>query len=297
MRKKIFAALAFGVLFAATAMAADWSDTYLGFRAGHHYKETGNPNSIDKYILSLNHVSGYSVGQNFFGVDLMKSNGVDPANTASPGQSNGAQEAYLSYRHDLKVAKLFKTSADFGPVRDVTFQTGLDYNTKNTTFAPATLKLLVGPNFALKVPGYLNIAVLYDQEWNHNAFGGYAAQNGGRINVKYDPAYMIATAWGIPVNAGPLKTIVKGFGNYTGPKGKDGSGIESKPETLIRAFWMADIGGLVGTKTGVFYIGPSWEFWNNKFGIPRFEPGQERPDFMQVNPRTNAFVMAAEVHF
>src|SRR5581483_1175285 len=99
MRRKILLSLVAFFVVAAGAMAANWSDTYLGFRTGNTYKETGNPDSIQKYILSFNHVSGYTYGQNFFAVDLMRSNSVDPANTESPGKSEGAQEAYLSYRH------------------------------------------------------------------------------------------------------------------------------------------------------------------------------------------------------
>ena len=297
MRNRLLAALAFGLLIALPAAASDWSDTYVGFRTGHHYKETGNPDSIDKYILSLNHVSGYSLGQNFFGVDFLRSNGVDPANTSSPGKSNGANEAYLAYRHDLDFGKLFHRTIDFGPVRGLTLTTGLDYNTKNTTFAPATLKLLIGPSLQLKVPGYFNVGLLYDQERNHNAFGGYSQNYGGGINVKYDPTYMIATSWGIPVKVANVNTTVKGFGNYTGPKGKDGSGVESKAETLIRAYWMVDAGAIAGMKSGVWQIGPGWEFWNNKFGIPRYEAGQNRPQGTQVNPRTNTIVFAAEAHF
>ncbi|HEX9161833.1 MAG TPA: hypothetical protein VF980_09015 [Thermoanaerobaculia bacterium] len=291
-------AIAIAVVLAAfVANAAEWSDTYIGFRTGHQYKETGNVNPIQKYILTFDHVSGYSYGQNWFGVDLLKSNSKDPSNLASPGNSDGAQEAYICYRHNLKLSKVFRHSLSFGPINDIMFTAGGDYNTKNTTFAPSTRKIFAGPTLSIRVPGYLNLGVLYDQEWNHNAFGGFAAQNGGAVNVTYKPTYMVSASWGIPVAIGPVNTTAKGFANYTGKKGQDGSGVQSMPETLVRAYWMLDAGSFVGARKGAWMIGPGWELWDNKFGVPAFEPGVPRPQFTQVNPRTNTFVMAVEAHF
>ncbi|MBL8352005.1 MAG: outer envelope protein, partial [Burkholderiaceae bacterium] len=46
--------------------AADWSDTYLGYRYGTKFAEPFNPNDIAKNIFNLNHASGYKYGSNFF---------------------------------------------------------------------------------------------------------------------------------------------------------------------------------------------------------------------------------------
>jgi hypothetical protein len=300
MRNKAFAALGFATItfFAAlTASAADWSDTFIGFRTGSDYKETGISDSVGKNIITFSHVSGYSLGQNFFIVDLLMSDRTDPANTASPGTSKGAYDADLVYRHDLDLGKVFKTNFGFGPVRGVSLTAGLEYETKNTMFAPATFKVIVGPTLNFRVPGYLKLGVCYYQERNHNAFGGYSANYGGGINVKYDPTYFVYTAWGIPLALGPVNTLFEGFGNYTGAKGKDGSAIESKPETLIRAYWMFDVGSLLGGKRNVWMVGPGWEYWHNKFGIPTYEAGESRPPYTQVNPKTSTFVAALEAHF
>jgi hypothetical protein len=300
MKNKTFAALGFATLtvfVALTASAANWSDTFIGFRTGNQFKETGNPDSIGKNIVTFSHVSGYSLGQNFFIVDLLMSDRTDPANTASPGTSKGAYDADLVYRHDLDLGKVFNTKIDFGPVRGMSLTAGFEYETKNTMFAPATFKFIVGPTLNFKVPGYLKVGVCYYQERNHNAFGGYSANYGGGINVKYDPTYFVYTAWGIPLALGPVNTLFEGFGNYTGAKGKDGSAIESKPETLVRAYWMFDVGSMLGGKKNVWLIGPGWEYWHNKFGIPTYEAGEPRPDFTQVNPKTSTFVVALEAHF
>src|SRR5579871_3017954 len=89
-----------GALFALTAgitsvHAADWSDTFIGFRYGDNYKEPQpgrGPNGsfvqpaegkIAKEIISLQHVSGYAYGTNFFNVDMLRSNSHDSATNAA----------------------------------------------------------------------------------------------------------------------------------------------------------------------------------------------------------------------
>ena len=300
MKNRRFIVLGVAILTAvaaADAGAANWSNTSIGFRYGSQFKEAGNPDSIQKYVINFNHASGYSLGQNFFVVDLLMSDSKDPANTASPGTSKGAYDADIVYHHDLDFGKLFKTKIDFGPVRGISLTAGMEYETKNTGFAPATFKAFVGPSFFFKVPGYLNAGVLYYREWNHNAYGGYSAAYGGGINVTYDPTYFIYAAWGIPLALGPVDTLFEGFANYTGAKGKDGFGKESVPETLIRAYWMCDLGSVFGGKKGIWLIGPGFEYWHNKYGMQTYEADEPRPPYTQVNPETFTFVAAAKWQF
>lgn len=78
--------------------AADWSDTYLGYRYGTKFAEPFNPNDIAKNIFNLNHASGYKYGSNFFNVDMLLSDEKDPAGA---GSTNGAHEVYVVYRNTL----------------------------------------------------------------------------------------------------------------------------------------------------------------------------------------------------
>ena len=79
------------------AQAATWSDTFVGYRYGTQFTEPNNPEHVDKHILQFTHVSGYSLGQNFFNLDVLQSSSEDPANNSD----SGATEAYLAYRHQL----------------------------------------------------------------------------------------------------------------------------------------------------------------------------------------------------
>jgi nucleoside-specific outer membrane channel protein Tsx len=300
MKTLTLAALGLVALVAVPAQAAIWSDTSLGFKTSSNFQEPGVKDSVKKDIFSLTHASGYSVGSNFFNVDMLKSGPTDPANTEGtvPGQkSDGAQEVYVTYKHTLSLSKVFSTKMEFGPVRDMEVTGGFDYSAKNTTFAPQVWKLMVGPQFSFKVPGFLTVAVLYYKETNHNSFGAFNIAKGGSLNPSFDPTYQIAGAWGIDAPIGAVNTKVKGFFTYTGAKGKDGSGVETKPETLFNIYWMGDISPIFGAKKGTFQVGPGFQYWNNKFGDPTYATPADVPAGSVVNPKTSAFMVSLEYHF
>ncbi len=303
MKNLTFAALGLVALAAVPASAADWSDTSLGYRTGTAFQEPANPDKIKKDIFNLTHASGYSLGSNFFSVDMLTSDEKDPSNNfgASPyNKKQGAHEVYVTYKHSLNLGKVFGTKIDFGPVRGMDFTFGFDYAAKNTTFAPAVYKLMAGPSFSFKVPGFLNVALLYYKEKNHNAFGGSKTPIGGGTDVTFDGTYQVAAAWGIPVALGKVNTSVKGFATFTGAKGKDGSAVETKLETLFRGYWMFDVSPLLGTKKGTWQIGPGFEYWDNKFGAPTFATAAEATASGTgggVNPKTTCVMAALEIHF
>jgi nucleoside-specific outer membrane channel protein Tsx len=303
MKKLTLAALGIIALASLPVSAADWSDTFLGYRTGSKFQETAVPDAIKKDIYSLQHVSGFSMGTNFFNVDMLKSDLKDPANTSSPGTSRGAQEVYVAYRNNLSLSKLFGAKMSNSIIRDAEFTTGFDYNSKNTTFAPSVFKIMAGPTVAFQVPGFFTLGVLYYNEKNHNAFGGFDATKGGGLNVSFDPTYQVAAAWGINVPLGKVDTKVKGFGTYTGAKGKDGGGVKTVPETLIDIYWMFDISPVLGAKKGTWQIGPGYEYWDAKFGDPTYKTqaaanaASPAGIFTQVNPQVNCFMLALEYHF
>lgn len=266
----LFGALMIGA--SSNLYAADWSDTFIGYRYSTKFAEPGIAGDIAKNIVQLNYVSGYKYGTNFFNVDYLRSDGKDPA----AGGGSGAQEAYAVYRHNLSLSKVTGIPMKFGVIRDVGITAGFDLSAKNTAFAPSVRKFVVGPTLSFDVPGFFDVSLLYRTEHNHNGIVG--------AGVSFDPTYGVSAAWGIPFNMG-IPVVFKGFGDYIGKKGKDGFGIETEPETLIQASLMFDVGSLAGLKK-VVYVGPGYEYWNNKFGSSGI-PGT----------RENAAMINAEVHF
>lgn len=71
-----------------SAFAADWSSNSVGYRYAPSQSEPGTASKVSKNILSFTHVSGDSLGGNFFTIDLLNSSANDPAN----GGGKGAQE-------------------------------------------------------------------------------------------------------------------------------------------------------------------------------------------------------------
>jgi hypothetical protein len=295
MKKLTLAALGIIALASMPVTAATWSDTFLGYRTGPAFREPGYEAAIQKQILSLNYVGGNSLGSNFFNVDMLKSDSSDPINNVAPAAAKGAQEVYVAYRNNLSLSAIFKTKMEAGIIRDVEWTSGFDYNAKNTQFAPSVYKLMTGPTLSFKVPGFLTVGVQYYKEWNHNSYGAFA---GGNNNVVFDGTYQINAAWGINAPIGPVSGKFKGFAAFTGPKGKDGSKVDTKLESLIDAYWMADFSGLVSAKKGTWQIGPGVEYWNNKFGDPAFTTSKDvNVAGAVVNPRCLTGMLAIEYHF
>lgn len=255
-RIALAAALALGSL---AAHAADWSDTSISYRYGSKYAEPFNGEDIHKNILNFSHVSGYTYGTNFFSADLLMSNKTDPS---SPGSSNGAQEVYAVYRHTLDLSKVTGQALAFGPVKNVGFTAGFDWNVKDDAGYNSKKRMLVaGPTFMLDVPGFLNVSLL--NLWESNApFNEYAGTGVSRYS--YDSHLMLTGAWSIPLSKS-LPITFEGYANFIAGKGKNEFGGETAPETNIDAQVMYDVGTLWNTPRK-FKVGVEYQYWKNKFG-------------------------------
>jgi len=251
-------ALALG---AGAAQAANWSDTYVGYRTGSSFAEPFNNNDIKKNIFNLNHVSGYNYGSNFFNVDFLMSDRKDPGGA---GSTNGAQEAYIVYRHTLDMAKITGLKLGFGPVKTVNATVGFDVNAKTDAGYNSKKRMLVaGPTFAIDVPvGFLNVG-LY-QLWESNApFNTFTQVSTPRYS--YDPHPMLNLVWGIPLGKSTGFSF-EGFANFITSKGKNEFGGNTAAETNIDAQIMYDASSVVGAKPKTFKVGFEYQYWKNKFG-------------------------------
>ena len=243
------------------AHAADWSDTYIGYRYGTSFGEPFNNEDIAKNIFNLGHVSGYKYGTNFLNVDMLLSDSKDPA---SPGSSSGAQEIYVVYRHTLDLGKVTgrPESFKFGPIRGVGLTAGFDANTKDDAGYNSKKRMLVaGPTVMLDVPGFLNVSIL--QLWESNApYNKFSHTATDRYD--YDPHPMLSLAWGIPIGSLPLS--FEGYANFIASKGKNEFGGGTKPETNIDMQVMYDASSLLGASKNTAKVGLEYQYWRNKFG-------------------------------
>lgn len=260
----VTALAALGGAVTVPAYAADWSDTYIGFRTGNKFAEPFGSNDIKKNIFNLSHVSGYKYGSNFFNVDYLMSDNKDPA---FAGADSGAREVYIVYRHTLDISKVSGVPLKFGPVRGLGLTAGVDVNTKDDAGYNSKKQMLVlGPTVFVDVPGFLNVSVLWLRESNapYNTFS-----NTGVSRYTYKTHPMLTAAWGIPLGAG---FSFEGFANWIAAKGTNEFGGGTKAETNIDAQIMYDVGALYGNK-GQFKVGLEYQYWRNKFGNPTTAAG------------------------
>jgi nucleoside-specific outer membrane channel protein Tsx len=268
----------------AAAQAAEWSDTALSWRTGNSYREPFNPLDVKKHIIGFTHASGYKYGSNFFNIDLLQSDSNDPG---SLNQSDGAQEAYVVYRHTLDIGKLRGQDIQFGAVRGVGATFGFDWNTKNDVGYNSRKRMLVaGPTLMWDVPGFFNTSLLILRESNAPS-GAFAPISNvtGRYLYKTHP--MLTAAWGIPL--GELWSF-EGYANYIASKGVDEVGKQTGVETNIDMQIMVDIGAVMGHGKGKFRVGLEYQYWNNKFGNTAATTGGQ-------GYRASTPMVRAEYHF
>ncbi|MBB3118308.1 outer envelope protein [Pseudoduganella violacea] len=253
----ILAASAFSMLALCgpqQAMAADWSDTSIGYRYGTRYAEPYNSADIKKSILNVTHASGYKYGTNFMNLDFLMSDGKDA----------NANEAYLLYRHTLDIGKVSGREFKFGPVRGLGFTAGLDLNTKNDPGYGSKKRMFVaGPTLMLDVPGFLNVSLV--ALWESNKPVGVAER------YSYDTHAMLNAVWGIPVGSLPLS--FEGYLNYIAAKGKNEYGGPTSAETNLEMMLMYDASGALSLPKNSFRLGLQYQYWRNKFGNPHNVPG------------------------
>ncbi|QOZ31675.1 hypothetical protein [Bradyrhizobium sp. CCBAU 53421] len=125
-----------------------------------------------KQVYSFTHFDIWAYGTNFFNVDMLKSGHNDPASPCSPagvlpfgpqGTCAGQTEFYAIERSTLGWNELFNTTAfKAGPLRNISFEAGVDLGAGNSYYAPTTNNVVAGLQFAFDLPykGYFNVAPL-----------------------------------------------------------------------------------------------------------------------------------------
>jgi hypothetical protein len=287
--------LAVAATMTSPAAAADWSDTAVSWRYGQRFREPFNPSDIKKHVFALTHASGYKYGSNYFNLDLLQSDSSDPA---SLNQTEGAQEAYVVYRHTLDIGALRGQELRYGAVKGLGLVLGFDWNTKNDVGYNSRKRMLVaGPTLMWDVPGFLSTGILLIHESNapSGAFPPISQVN-GRYTYDYHP--MFSASWGIPVPASwtgwaggwGAGWSFEGYLNYIAAKGRDEVGNPTGAETNLDMQLMFDVGSRFGQPKNRFRVGLEYQFWNNKFGNTAATTGNR-------GQRASTPMVRAEYHF
>ena len=234
-----------------------FADTTVGYSFRPTTSEPGVGNGIKKSVFNITHVDAWSMGTNFFTMDILKSDHKDP----SAGGGEGALEVYGIYRGTLSGNALTKSkSFSFGFVKDVSLAFGGDFNTKNTSFASEKRLAVGGVQVAFDVPGYFTVSALAGKEWGHCGIC-----SGAGIDPEFNTNLHLEAAYMQPLSFTGLPLSFSGFANLVTPKGKDGFGAQTKTEILTQNRLNYDLSSMFGRKNFMTaYVG--YQYWKNKFG-------------------------------
>jgi len=256
-----------------------------------------------KSVYSFTHFDAWAYGTNFFTISLFKSGHNDPASPCTnagtifgvPADCAGATEIYGLFRSTFGFNEIFNTKAfSVGPLRNVSFEVGMDANTENTFLAPAKRDVVAGLQFAFDLPykGYVNVAPLVYWEFsNHNAFNQCGLFGPGVPgvtclvdgNTKYKPTWAVEVNYYMDLGFLPPAYqffSISGRAGWYGKKGDQneplpglGTGVFSTATQVelnsepIRLTFDASKAFMGPKYSHLVDVWVAYRYWQNKFGL------------------------------
>lgn len=231
-------ALAMGMAAASMAQAANWSSTSVLMHSGSGYKTVPGNEEFDQTIVTLEHVSGWNYGSNFFFFDVSEPN-------------NPESGFYGEFSPSLSLSKLSGSDMSFGFVKDVSLAGTWE-------FGGVTNAKLIGLGFDLDIPG---VPVAKVNIYNRFGESKYAP---GELSS----APQVTLVWMAPFSLGSTNWVFEGFLDYAFEEKEVG-----KVANTIAAprLWL-DTGALWDAPKQ-FYTGIEYQYWDNKYGSDGVDEG------------------------
>jgi hypothetical protein len=263
-----------------------------------------------KQVYSFTHFDIWRYGTNFFTISMYKSDHNDPANpcinaglsaTFAPANCAGATEIYGLFRSTFGFNEIFNTKAfTMGPLRNVSFEVGMDANTENRFFGAAKRDVVAGLQFAFDLPykGFFNVApLMYYEFLNHDSFAqcnsGFSGATPGVNclvdgNLSYKPTWAVETNYYMDLGFLPENFqffSISGRAAWYGRKGTDTEplpalGVANNVFATKVEFNSEPIRLTFDASKAVW--GPKWShyvdiwvayrYWQNKFGLDHNAP-------------------------
>lgn len=217
----------------ATASPLLWQDNSLTYLYGKDF----NVDPAIQQTVTLEHVSGWSIGDLFMFVDSIHYNGARDA-----AGNNSTWYGEIAPR--LSFGKLTGQQIAFGPVTDVllaaTYEQGRG-DIKN---------YLLGPAVDLAVPGfdYLQLNTYYRHSDTPDGVRG---------------AWQITPVWGITLPVGRSDILIDGYIDWIVDNDGDGKHANLHFNPQIKY----DLGKALGWQAKQLYTGIEYSYWKNKYGI------------------------------
>ncbi len=240
------------VLFAAAGLAAPrdearaqgWSVTEVQYQVGAAMEEHQvSPEGI-QHVLTFQHASGWSRGENFFFADMACCDGAGAA----------SRDIYMEWYPFLSLEALTGREFTWGPIRGVGPLGGINWGAQDKV-----LKITPGLRLQLDLPGFLFANLDYLYLVDHSAG---LAEDGA---PKSDNSHMIDFNWVLPFKIGGRSFSLEGHAEWQSPR---------NTETGRAPYWILmqpqlrlDVSEAVTGNPGRFFMGTEMHIWINKFGF------------------------------
>lgn len=222
--RHVLAAILVLVLTAGGAGAADWSSTNVQLLYGDGFK-VGGPEA--RTIITLEHASGWTYGDNFFFFDITEPFANETA-------------VYGEWHPRFSFNKIFERKMGTGFFKDVLLATELNVDAKWRAY-------LYGVGFDFNIPHFqffaLNIFIRDD------------------MTIRDDSTYQISPSWNLPFDLGKTNWEFRGFLDYSGAEGE-----YNKAQLLAQPQLLVNMGSMFNNP-GTLWFGVEYQYWQNKYGI------------------------------
>ncbi len=244
VRKVFWGAVLVGVALPVSAGAQGFSRTEFQYQGGSAWVAGDVSPPGFQHVITLQHASAWSHGENFFFVDL-----------ACCDEPVSSRDAYLEWYSNLSLGALSGKEISFGPVKDVMLTGGLNWG------AQAQLaKFTPGIKFSLDLPGFAfaNLDFNYLVDFSGGLDRGGAPSTDGIWNVDFN--------WAYPFQLGEGSFSVEGHGEWQSPTGTE-TGEDQPYQVLLQPQIRYDIGKAMGGAGNRVLVGTELQVWVNKFGV------------------------------
>jgi nucleoside-specific outer membrane channel protein Tsx len=204
-----------------------------------------------------------------------------------PDLCPGYTEIYALIRSTLGWNQIFNTKAfSIGPLTNIEFIVGGDYNVDNTTEGSAKRDVVGGLQFDFQTPykGSLTVGVMAYQEWQHDGFAAFLAATPGTYqiypnasgNVRFDPTWDIEINYTQPLGDTPFTfrsvATIHGQKGCGEPCGFGAPGYLRTNEYFTQQQLVFDVGKVLWNEPQRYVIFGAYRWWDNKFGIAATQP-------------------------
>lgn len=242
---------------ASIARSQTWSVTELQYQGGVALNEHPVSPAGQQHILTLQHASGWQLGENFFFVDMICCAGAA-----------GNRDMYLEWYPYLSLGAVTGRDLSWGPVRGLGPLGGVNWGAQ-----AKVLKITPGFRLQLDLPGFAfaNLDYLFLVDRNAGVAEGGAPKESG--------SHMVDFNWALPFKVGGASFSLEGHGEWRGPSTTD-FGTRTPYWVLLQPQLRLDIGELLFDTPGRLLAGTEFQVWINKFGLA--EADEVLPQFLLV---------------